>query len=334
MTLKAPLSASYTDQYRRRRLHLTDPTATTLITDRSAYLSFLENQLDRTTASCLTVDSFSDRLNDFTRRFASLESRLSSYSQSISSCRKEQEEFCAFRMNAEEAFARINHRLDKLELSMNKHQENIPVISSLSKDMEFVKAQAQKLDSKADKSEVTVVSLHLDRFKTEFSKLTAEMCLLQNFEQFQSQIDGKLKSMSETLNKSDAKLRSSEFSFQDQMDQLKSITDELKNENKSTIRFRNSTRETLETVFDNVSSLTDSFMPIVAKNSDEVGKVKKNIDCLEKSLDQCNRRTAYMDSQISIKINSLISQINQFFDTVALLENKVQYVQESVHSQV
>lgn len=58
-------SGSYAEAYNRsagtKRL-LQNPTA--MLTDRGAYITYLESQLERVTAACLTVGGFQGHLND------------------------------------------------------------------------------------------------------------------------------------------------------------------------------------------------------------------------------------------------------------------------------
>lgn len=47
-----------------------------LLTDRSAYILYLESQLERVTAACMTVHSFEERLEDATSRVQALEEKV------------------------------------------------------------------------------------------------------------------------------------------------------------------------------------------------------------------------------------------------------------------
>ena len=53
-----------------------------LLTDRSAYISFLEVQLERVTSSCLTVQAFSDRIEQLQGQILTLEDKLSNVHKS------------------------------------------------------------------------------------------------------------------------------------------------------------------------------------------------------------------------------------------------------------
>ncbi|KAF4654943.1 hypothetical protein FOZ61_007862 [Perkinsus olseni] len=66
--------------YSRRRHRSLDPMDSVdrnrLMTDRSAYVSYLEVQLERVTASCLTVQGFSDRINQVADQCNEMEARV------------------------------------------------------------------------------------------------------------------------------------------------------------------------------------------------------------------------------------------------------------------
>ncbi|KAF4755090.1 hypothetical protein FOZ62_022863, partial [Perkinsus olseni] len=66
--------------YSRRRHRSLDPMDSVdrnrLMTDRSAYISYLEVQLERVTASCLTVQGFSDRINQVADQCNEMEARV------------------------------------------------------------------------------------------------------------------------------------------------------------------------------------------------------------------------------------------------------------------
>lgn len=52
-----------------------------LLTDRSAYVSFLEVQLERVTAACLATQGFSDRIEQLQNQIYTLESRIGNHRQ-------------------------------------------------------------------------------------------------------------------------------------------------------------------------------------------------------------------------------------------------------------
>ncbi|KAF4317772.1 hypothetical protein BBO99_00007758 [Phytophthora kernoviae] len=84
-------SGSYYDDYMRSNAvlkHCGDKNAKTLLTDRNAYISFLEVQLERVSAACLTTHTFE-------RRLAELESAQTTNDQKVGSLSK------VFRLNQE-----------------------------------------------------------------------------------------------------------------------------------------------------------------------------------------------------------------------------------------
>jgi hypothetical protein len=68
---------SYFEQYKRvRGVNTEDLDKQNLLTDRSVYLTFLENQLERVSSSCMTVVSFKDRMLDIETQTVDMDSRL------------------------------------------------------------------------------------------------------------------------------------------------------------------------------------------------------------------------------------------------------------------
>jgi hypothetical protein len=69
---------SYSEEYfRKKNLKKTLTTPTQLLTDRGAYLNYLEQQLERVSSACLTVHSYDERLVDFETLIKALEQRAS-----------------------------------------------------------------------------------------------------------------------------------------------------------------------------------------------------------------------------------------------------------------
>lgn len=67
---------SYHDDYMRKKgtgRVIADPSA--LLTDRNAYVNFLEVQLERVSAACLAVQSVEERFNDVTNMIKTVEQR-------------------------------------------------------------------------------------------------------------------------------------------------------------------------------------------------------------------------------------------------------------------
>jgi hypothetical protein len=76
---------SYYEEYLRRRdtdRTIAKPPA--LLTDRNAYINFLEVQLERVSASCLAVQAYDERFNDMQGLIVALEQRCSSTTRLVS----------------------------------------------------------------------------------------------------------------------------------------------------------------------------------------------------------------------------------------------------------
>ena len=76
---------SYYEDYVRKKdseRALTKPPA--LLTDRNAYINFLEVQLERVSAACFAVQSYEDRFNDMQGLIVSLDERCNNTTRLIS----------------------------------------------------------------------------------------------------------------------------------------------------------------------------------------------------------------------------------------------------------
>ena len=78
---EAASAGSYSDEYRRQRMAkklLGDDAngRSNILTDRAAYMTYLEVQLDRVSASCMAVQAFSDRIQQIQDQATLNEARL------------------------------------------------------------------------------------------------------------------------------------------------------------------------------------------------------------------------------------------------------------------
>eukprot|EP01040_Poterioochromonas_malhamensis_P015406 gene15406-17239_t len=102
---------SYYDEYMRKKGSqriLQDPAS--LLTDRGAYVNFLEVQLERVSAACLTAQTYEDRFNDVNVMIKALEQRCASNVKLIALAQQ-----CT-----EEVRAEADHKLD---IVMKRQQE-------------------------------------------------------------------------------------------------------------------------------------------------------------------------------------------------------------------
>ena len=72
------MPGSYFDEYLRTKAfeHHQDKGSRRLMTDRNAYISYLEVQLERVSAACLTSNKFEDRITNIARNLESMEDRV------------------------------------------------------------------------------------------------------------------------------------------------------------------------------------------------------------------------------------------------------------------
>lgn len=101
----AAKASGYTERHRAiqsRKPALPDPS---LLTDKASYIVYLESQLERVSAACLTVSTFADRLSDSSNGLCRLEEKLMNVARLVSCT----QQYC------ESAVEEINLRLAALE---------------------------------------------------------------------------------------------------------------------------------------------------------------------------------------------------------------------------
>lgn len=69
---------SYFEAHRRKQPGGMSAQASRLMTDRGAYMSFLEVQLERVSSACLTTQGFDERLHQLSALASSAEERIAS----------------------------------------------------------------------------------------------------------------------------------------------------------------------------------------------------------------------------------------------------------------
>ena len=89
-------SRSYYKDYIRRRDHSTMKKDVLEqkrgLTDRAAYMSFLEVQLERVSAACMTSEAFSDRIEQIQSQVMTMEKKISNLSSAMQLSQKYSEE--------------------------------------------------------------------------------------------------------------------------------------------------------------------------------------------------------------------------------------------------
>jgi hypothetical protein len=132
--------SSYADEYQRKKessRSLQNPPA--LLTDRAAYVNFLEVQLERVSTACLTVQSYDDKFTDMQNLFVNLEARCNTTTKLISLAQQCSEEFRAEnitlvdKLKAEHAEERnINMKLfDKMSARIAQLENKILAVDTI-----------------------------------------------------------------------------------------------------------------------------------------------------------------------------------------------------------
>ena len=94
-----------------------------LMTDRSAYISFLEVQLERVTSSCLTVQAFSDRIEQLQSQILTMEDRIINLTRSNRALRQQQTTDVSpavVSMDSETQISALSDKVNRLERELLK----------------------------------------------------------------------------------------------------------------------------------------------------------------------------------------------------------------------
>ncbi len=103
---------SYYDDYLRKKSTgrvVEDPTA--LLTDRNAYVNFLEVQLERVSAACLAVQSTEERFTDLTGMIQTLEQRCTANIKLVGLAQQCTEVIFFFVLCIDDSMIHVSHSL-------------------------------------------------------------------------------------------------------------------------------------------------------------------------------------------------------------------------------
>ncbi|KAL0213492.1 hypothetical protein RCL1_007118 [Eukaryota sp. TZLM3-RCL] len=367
MSLNAPLSSSYSDQLQRRRLIFSDPACRTLLTDRSNYITFLESQLDRVSSACLVVDSLSERINDLSSQLSSFDSRLNTFSKSLSSLQSQREMDLKFRVKSEEMLNSLSNRMVGLEKSIselvtrnhestqfNQIVENkFNTYDKLSQDFEIFSLNiGSKINLLAPKNEILKLKDDISATKTQMTKILTDF---SNFQQEFSAINALVVTNSakisdqnltiEQISQSNSELTVKINSIIESQKSIKndcqSTTEELKqslSRHQSEIsasfeKLKISNKESLSCILSNVEYLSSIFFPFIEDTNEMKTEVAASISSLINSIEKLNKRTSYIDSQVCLKINSVISKTNDFLNELVIVNNRMNYFENLMSSE-
>lgn len=168
---------SYYDDYLRKKdtaRSLTNPPA--LLTDRGAYLNFLEVQLERVSAACIGVQSYEDRINDMQNMIVSLEQRCGATTRLVSLAQQCTEEVRS------EANQRLNTLGEDLKNESGKTRESLSSMINRLSHAEVTLASLPNLESR-----IIDLSNSLSDVKTKLHSVEVDNA--QKFQQFQEKIE-------------------------------------------------------------------------------------------------------------------------------------------------
>jgi hypothetical protein len=140
----------YEDYLRKQSTEraLADPP--TLLTDRSAYVNFLEVQLERVSAACMNVASYDQRFNDMQGLIVSLEERCATTTKLVSLAQQCTEEVRS------EMDVKFTTLVDNITDENKKVKEALTVVASRVSDTEITLADMSVLPSRIGNAEARI----------------------------------------------------------------------------------------------------------------------------------------------------------------------------------
>ncbi len=169
-----------------------------LLTDRSAYVNFLEEQLERVSSACMVVSAYDQRFNEMQALIVSLESRLSTNTKLLSIAQK-----CT-----EEVKIDLDTRLDGLiekvkkdhegyEKNISNHASRIEEAEEAITDLSILPGRVHNLETRMSESDGTIRAI----IEENILQCNTTNERLEKLETVSEQNAGTVEKINNTLNK-------------------------------------------------------------------------------------------------------------------------------------
>jgi hypothetical protein len=136
----------YLKKYSAQRPSLLDPPS--LLTDRSAYVSFLEEQLERVSSACMVVSSYDQRFNEMQGLIVSLESRVSTNTKLLGIAQKYTEEVkIDLDMRLDGLIAKVKKDHEGYEANIRNHTSRIEEAEEAITDLSILPGRVHALET-------------------------------------------------------------------------------------------------------------------------------------------------------------------------------------------
>ena len=140
----------YEDYLRKVNTDRSMPPTSSLLTDRSSYVNFLEVQLERVSAACMNVNSYDQRFNDMQNLIVALEERCANTTKLVSLAQKCTEEVRG------EMDSKLDSLIDNIGEENKKLKEALTVVGTRLSDAEITLADYAVLPARIGNAEARI----------------------------------------------------------------------------------------------------------------------------------------------------------------------------------
>ncbi len=140
----------YEDYLRKVNTDRSMPPTSSLLTDRSSYVNFLEVQLERVSAACMNVNSYDQRFNDMQNLIVALEERCANTTKLVSLAQKCTEEVRG------EMDSKLDSLIDNIGDENKKLKEALTVVATRVSDTEITLADYAVLPARLGNAEARI----------------------------------------------------------------------------------------------------------------------------------------------------------------------------------
>ena len=211
-------SSAYYDEYVRRggskNATLHDPPS--LLTDRGAYVNFLEVQLERVSAACLSVSSYDDRFNDMQRLVVNLEEKIQLNTQMLGLNQR----------YAEESKTELQQKLDGLNSALSERLDSLQSdVNGIYRDLKDIRSELAGVTDRLDRQgEVTRnTTQSLAQQLSEIDHETRNLCVFVN-------------TLGETVANMKSEFSRASFQMQEQSSRAKTLFEDLRDKQQSAVK--------------------------------------------------------------------------------------------------
>lgn len=269
-------NSAYYDEYIRRggskNATLHDPPS--LLTDRGAYVNFLEVQLERVSAACLSVSSYDDRFNDMQRLVVNLEEKIQLNTQMLGLNQR----------HTEETKRDLQQKVDDLSSSMSERLDSLQSdVNGIYRDLKDIRSELADVNDKLSRQEEDTkrTAQNLTQQLSGIDHETRNLCVFVN-------------TLGETVANTKADLSRMTFQVQEQSSRTKTQIEDLRSKHEISLRdLKEEMQLKLKAVEAKISSDVERLeKDILAREIEMISSIRKFKDVADEEYAEKAERAA------------------------------------------